>query len=179
MIQRGDADALAELYDRYARLVYSLALKTVGDSALAEEITQDVFLRIWQKAGQYQAERARVNTWLTSIARNRCIDMLRRRQRSGRVMAGSIDWSEVAPEAFLSDENPEQDALYALRRRRIRAAMIHLPDAQRQALLLAFFEGLTHTEIAERLGLPLGTVKTRIRLAMKKLRRLLSEETDP
>ena len=104
--------------------------------------------------------------------------MLRRKQRRGD-MAGAIDWSEVASEAFRSDEDPEQDALHALRRGRIRAALIQLPDAQRQALLLAFFEGLTHTEIAERLDLPLGTVKTRIRLAMQKLRLLLREETDP
>ncbi|NOX63476.1 MAG: sigma-70 family RNA polymerase sigma factor [Chloroflexi bacterium] len=179
MIQRGDAAALAELYDRYARLVYNLALKTVGDSATAEEITQDVFFRIWEKAGQYRAERARVSTWLSSIARNRAIDILRRRNRRGDEGANPIDWTDATPEAFLADDDPEREALHALRRERVRAALKRLPETQREVLALAYFEGLSHSEMAERLNLPLGTVKTRVRLAMQKLRVLLVEEDAP
>ena len=173
-IARGDASALGELYDRYGRLVYSLALHIVGDHAAAEEITQDVFTRVWQNASRYDAQRAQVNTWISRIARNRSIDVLRRRQ--ARVHHTSIEWGEVAPDAMVADDNPEEETLARLRQQRVQQAIQTLPEAQRQPLALAYFEGLSHREIAERLDQPLGTVKTRIRLALQRLRAILSEE---
>jgi RNA polymerase sigma-70 factor (ECF subfamily) len=168
-------EALSALYDRYGRLVYSLALNIVGDQATAEEITQDVFLRIWEKAGTYRVDQSKVSTWLTSITRHRAIDMLRR--RGIRPEQNSVAWEEanlnVTPWV---EESPEAITEVALEQRRIRAAISGLPANQQQALALAFFQGLTHSEIAARLNEPLGTVKTRIRLAMQKLREILGED---
>jgi RNA polymerase sigma-70 factor (ECF subfamily) len=146
LIARADADALSELYDRYSRLVFSLALHTVGDPGGAEEITLDVFSRVWAKARTYQPEQARVSTWLTSIARYRAIDELRR--RGVRPERQALDWSELAPEDEPAVDGPEP----------------------------AFLQGYTHPEIAAALNQPLGTVKTRIRAALHKLRDLLPDE---
>lgn len=177
LIERGETAALGELYDRYGRLVYSLALATVGDRTTAEEITQDVFTRVWQKAEQYNSGRAQVNTWISSIARNRSIDALRR--RNVRLDQNSVDWNNVAPDAVVASDNPEKETLAILRHQRVRAALQELPEEQRQALALAYFEGLSQREVAKRLDQPLGTIKTRIRLAMQKLRTILSEEMQP
>lgn len=173
-ITRADADALSALYDRYHRLVFSLARNVVGDQATAEEITLDVFTQVWQKVRTYRADRAKVSTWLTSITRNRAIDELRR--RGSRVEQQSVAWADLPPSAEPAVSGPEVAAELTMQRRRVRAAVAELPDAQKKALGLAYFRGLSHTEIAAALGLPLGTVKTRIRLAMRKLRRLLADE---
>ena len=174
LIVRANAEALGELYERYGRLVFSLAINAVGDPAAAEEITQDVFLRVWQRARQYRAERGKVSTWLSGIARHRAIDRLRR--RGSRPEQYSVAWADVAPGAEPSVDGPERSVTLTLERARIRAAMAHLPEEQKQALALAYYQGLTQSQMAQVLDLPLGTVKTRIRLGMQKLREMLLEE---
>jgi len=174
LIVQARAEALSALYDRYSRLVFSLALNSVGDPATAEEITQDVFLRVWQRARQYHADRAKVSTWLTSITRHRAIDQLRR--RGSRSEQHSVDWAELTPGAEPSVNGPEQAAVLTLERERVHAAIAQLSEEQKQALALAYFQGLTQSQIAEALVLPLGTVKTRVRLGMQKLRDLLQED---
>ncbi len=174
LITRAKQDALSELYNRYNRLVFSLALNVVGDRATAEEITLDVFTRIWEKAGTYRADQAKVTTWLTSITRNHSISMLRR--RSSRPEHHSVSWTDMFTEAVPDESDPETITELALQRANVQAAVAQLPADQRQALALAFFKGYTHRQIADQLGQPLGTVKTRIRLAMQKLRQMLEDE---
>jgi RNA polymerase sigma-70 factor (ECF subfamily) len=174
LIEREHAEALSVLYDRYSRLVFSLALHLLGDRATAEEVTLDVFTRVWEKAGMYRADKAKVSTWLSSIARYHAIDVLRR--QGSRPERNSVAWTEVTTDALFSADGPEEATELTLQRRRVRAAMAGLPADQQQALALAYFDGLTHREIAEKLGEPLGTVKTRIRLAMQKLRQTLKDE---
>jgi RNA polymerase sigma-70 factor (ECF subfamily) len=174
LIVHAQAEALNTLYDRYSRLVYSMAYHAVGDPAVAEEITQDVFFRVWEKAGTYRSEQAKVSTWLTSITRYRAIDVLRR--RGARPEKHSIGWEELAFGDEPSVDGPEGAAEQALEGQRVRAAIAGLPLDQRRALSLAYFQGLSHSQIAEQLGEPLGTVKTRIRLAMQKLREVLQDD---
>jgi RNA polymerase sigma-70 factor (ECF subfamily) len=173
LIVQARAEALSELHDRYCRLVFSLALNSVGDSATAEEITQDVFLRVWQQARQYRADRGQVSTWLTGITRHRAIDQLRR--RGSRPEQHSMSWAELAPGAEPSINGPEQVSALAVERARVRAAIAQLSEEQKRVLALAYFQGLTQSQIAKALSLPLGTVKTRIRLGMQKLREILQE----
>lgn len=174
LIARSQERALSELYDRFSRLVYSIALNAVGDPAIAEEITQDVFIRIWDHAGTYQAEKSKVVTWMASITRYRSIDVLRR--QNVRPEGHSVPW-EIEPSANeMSSINVEETVEISQIRRRVRQAISLLPEEQRQALAYAYFQGYTHREIAEALGEPLGTIKTRIRLAMQKLRQLLEQD---
>jgi RNA polymerase sigma-70 factor, ECF subfamily len=173
-ISRSHPDALSELYDRYGRLIYSIALHLVGNRQTAEEVTLDVFKRVWQKANLYRAERASVRVWLSSMARYRAIDVLRR--ESVRPERHSIYWAELNHNPVSPYNSPEADTHLALQKERVRAAVATLPEEQKQALGLAYFGGYTHSEIAERLNLPLGTVKTRIRLALNKLRYKLQED---
>ena len=176
LIVQGQADALAELYDRYSRLVYSLALGILNDAPLAEEITQEVFFSVWQKAALYEPEKAGVNTWLSSIARYRVIDELRKHRV--RPVSHSIGWSELSLNAMPKTDGraPEESAADSMQSQRVWSALESLPDDQRRALSLAYLQGLTHREIAAELQEPLGTIKTRIRLGMQKLRRILEEE---
>jgi RNA polymerase sigma-70 factor (ECF subfamily) len=174
LIVRSHADALSELYDRYSRLAFSLALNLVGDQATAEEITLDVFLRVWEKAGTYRPDQAKVSTWLTSITRYRAIDVLRR--RGSRPEQHSVSWADVSPDTMPSADGLEEAAELSMQRQRVRAAIAKLPPDQKQALALAYFKGYTHRQIAEALDQPLGTIKTRIRLAMQKLRQMLQDE---
>jgi RNA polymerase sigma-70 factor (ECF subfamily) len=169
------AEALSALYDRYSRLVFGLALSSVGDRATAEEITQDVFLRVWQRARQYRAERGKVSTWLSSIARNRAVDQLRR--RGSRPEQHSVAWVEIAPGTEPAVNGPEAAAALAMEKARVRSAIARLSEEQKRVLALAYFQGLSQSEIAATLDLPLGTVKTRIRLGMRKLREMLQEDT--
>lgn len=175
-------EAVGALYDRYGRLVYSVALNVVGDAQTAEEITQDVFLRACEGAAGYRPGLARVSSWLASIARHRAIDELRR--RSARADGSRIDWPEDVGEEHAEgmplEDGPESVVEERLAGRRVRASVAGLPPDQRQAVWLAFFQGLTQDEIAQRLHQPLGTVKSRIRLAMHKLRGSLeaAEGTD-
>lgn len=178
LVDQGRAKALSELYDRYGRLIFSVALQIVGERATAEEITLDVFMLVWQKAALYRRERGKVTTWLTSICRNRAIDALRR--QGSRPEQRSVSWAEVSPVEWTAvagtEGNPEEATDLSLQRGRVRSAIAQLPAEQQQALALAYFKGYTQREIAAALDQPLGTIKTRIRLAMQKLGRLLAEE---
>jgi len=177
LIAQLQTEALDQLYDRYNRPIFSLALMIVGDRATAEEITLDVFMRVWQKAGSYRADQGRVSTWLTHIARHHAIDVLRR--RAVRPDHDALSLNEITPGVPLPAQNPGELAEHSLRRERIRAAIARLPADQRQALRLAYFGGYTQTEIAAALKQPLGTIKTRIRLALQKLRDFLRDEQEP
>lgn len=175
LIARADAQALSALYDRYHRLIFSLALNVVGDHGTAEEITLDVFIRVWRAARTYRGEQAKVTTWLASITRNRSIDVIRK--RNVRPEQHSVGWAEIAHSGVPRVNGPETATELSLQRQRVRAAIGELPPEQKQVLALAYFQGYTHREIAEVLDTPLGTVKTRIRLAMGKLRDMLEEES--
>lgn len=170
-------EALSTLYDRYGRLVFSVALNLVGDIETSEEITQDVFVRICEGAHGYQKKTARVNTWLVSIARHRSIDELRR--RSVRLLPSAVDLpdeEELAKnDGSYEVANIEHVVETNLQQQAIRQILGHLPDDQRNVLELAYFKGLSHSQIASHLNEPLGTIKSRIRLAMQKLRELLQD----
>jgi RNA polymerase sigma-70 factor (ECF subfamily) len=174
LIAHSEETALSELYDRYSRLVYSVALNALGDSTRAEEVTQDVFVRVWQKARTFQAEQGRVVTWLTSIARHRSIDLYRQALSHHENL--QVSWQEAEMFDLPDGQDVEWEVDLMQRQLRIRRAVAQLPPEQKQALGMAFFQGLTHPEIAAALGEPLGTVKTRIRLGMQKLRNLLQDE---
>lgn len=164
----GDAGGLTALYARHGRLVYSLAFRIVRDRGDAEDVTQDVFVQAWCQADRFDTRRGSVAAWLLVVARARAIDLLRRRRTRPQPAADGAD-----PEA--SDDAPRQDVQleFTERARTIRAALDALPFVQRLAIELAFFDGLTHTEIAEQLEIPLGTVKTRVRQGLSRLRDLL------
>jgi RNA polymerase sigma-70 factor, ECF subfamily len=166
-VARGEGDALAALYDRHSRAVYSLALRVLTDTSEAEEVVQDVFAQAWRQAARYDTSRGAVIAWLLVMTRSRAIDRLRAR-RGLPPLAGDSEQTL----GVLSDPGagPERAALSSEQRSRVRGALEQLPLVQRLAIELAFFEGLTHVEIAERLELPLGTIKTRIRLGLMKLK---------
>ncbi len=169
-------DAISDLYDRYGRLVYSIAINAVEDQAVAEEIVQDVFISVWEKAKTYDASIARVSTWLATITRNRAIDEIRR--RNVRPEKNSISWADVIDsEDPVPDQlpGPEKQAELLWLQRSVREAMEDLTSGQKQVLGLAYFRGYTQSRIAEMLDLPLGTVKTRIRMGMQKLRLVLDQ----
>jgi RNA polymerase sigma-70 factor, ECF subfamily len=169
-------EALDQLYERYSRLIYGLAMMIVGDRSIAEEITLDVFMRVWQKAAIYRPDQAKVSTWLTHIARNHSIDVLRR--QAVRLDRSALSLEEVFSDDLVNPQDTQELAEGSLRRERVRTAVSQLPAEQKQALLLAYFGGYTQAQIADILEQPLGTVKTRIRLAMQKLRDLLGEEQE-
>lgn len=173
-IKQKDETALSLLYDRYNRLVYSVVWQTIGNTSLAEEITLDVFWRVWDKAEQYDSERAQVNTWLTSIARYRAIDQLRR--ESSRPEKQAIQWAKVVREPDPFAINPENSTQLTLQKEQVQTAVQQLPNDQQEVIGLAFFKGYSHREIADLLNEPLGTIKWRIRTGMKKLRGLLKQE---
>jgi RNA polymerase sigma-70 factor (ECF subfamily) len=175
LIIHQQTEALGVLYDRYSRLVFSLALHMMGDAAAAEEITQDVFYRIWEKAHTYRADQARVSTWITSITRYRSIDLLRR--RGTRPDHTSLAWDDLPMNLTpVAEGDPEDLTELSLLQKRVRAAIATLPAEQKEVLALAYFKGLTHSEIAVLLGDPLGTVKTRIRAGMQKLKEMLKDD---
>jgi RNA polymerase sigma-70 factor, ECF subfamily len=170
-----DALAFAVLYDRYADLVYSASMRVLMDSQLAEDATQDVFVRLWRRPESFVAERGRFMSWLLSVARNRAVDELRSR---GRRMTRETMTIDPTTESFaVESEDETTDPLKSVQageeRVLVRGALNSLPADQRLALELAYFSGLTQQEIAVVLRQPLGTVKTRIRLGMQKLRRTL------
>lgn len=174
LIIQSRQEALAELYERYHRWVFGLALFIVEDHATAEEITLDVFMRVWQKASSYDVQRAKVSTWLAHIARHHAIDILR--HRAARVDFRAHSWDELSRPVVDLQQNPLVLTEISLRRKRILAALSCLPKEQRQVVVLAYFGGYSQQEIAEMLQQPLGTTKTRIRLALRKLRVILKEE---
>jgi RNA polymerase sigma-70 factor (ECF subfamily) len=167
-IQRGEQAGLTALYDRHRSLAYALALRVVRDPQRAEDVVQDAFLSVWRKAASYALGRGSVRTWLSSIVRNRAIDVVRAsRERT---------LPDEAPLLGIVDPRPAVDDEVAVRfdGERVRIAIQDLPDDQRLAIHLAFYGGLSHSEIAEETGIPLGTVKSRIRLGMLRLRTSLA-----
>jgi RNA polymerase sigma factor (sigma-70 family) len=174
-IRERDERAVAELYARYGGPLYGLAHQVTRSERFAEDVVQEVFVAVWKDASRFDPSRGAVGPWLFSLARHKAIDLVRR-EANVRKHTAEVDLSfEEAP------DDVDREAWQNVRRDRVRAAVAELPDIQREALELAFFAGLTHVEVAERLGVPLGTAKTRIRTALLRLRdRLgdsLSEET--
>jgi RNA polymerase sigma-70 factor, ECF subfamily len=170
-IAHGDQSAFAELYDRHARLVYSLALRILQDRADAEDIVQEVFAQVWAQAGRYDASRGAVAAWMLMLTRSRAIDRL----RAKRVRPEAAADAEAAENLMDFAAAQDLELLSAEQVTRLQRALKELPDAQRIALELAYYEGLTHVQVAARLGEPLGTVKTRIRHAVITLREALAE----
>jgi RNA polymerase sigma-70 factor (ECF subfamily) len=164
-----DQSALRELYQRYAGRVQAIALRCLGVRGDAEEVVQETFVEVWRRARDFDDRRGSVGAWLTTIARTRAIDRLRSRSSASRATTASA--AEV-PEPVPS---PGDTAMQRQAQERVRAALATLPAEQRQALELAYFEGLSHSEIAQRTGQPLGTVKTRVRLGMEKLQKVLQD----
>jgi RNA polymerase sigma-70 factor (ECF subfamily) len=173
---RQDMRAFEALYDRYGDLVYSVALRVVGDPPVAQDITQDVFLRVWRRPDQFDLTRGKFVTWLMSVTRNKSIDERRSRGRRLRheALPSSDDEEDVLPSRSERDD-PAVATVLADERAAVREAMLILPPEQKLAIELAYFKGLTQLEIANKLGQPLGTVKTRIRLGMQKMRGVLEE----
>ena len=161
-----DQAALGELHDRYARVVYAMALKISGSPGDAEDVTIDTFWQVWQQANRYDPVRGSVGAWICTIARSRALDRLRTQRRSPLIA------TDEPPERvdLTIDEDPEQDVFLAERSAIVRSALGELSDSQREAIELAFYHGLSHAEIADRLNEPLGTIKTRIRLGLSKMR---------
>ena len=173
-VARGDTAALGELYDRHNRLVFSIVLRILRSPSDAEEVLQEVFVRVWTKADTYNERLGWPAAWLTRIARNRAIDRLRSRRARGEALppVGGLREDAEAPHA-ITRETPELLAQEAATASGIRGALARLPDAQRQLIEAAFFDGYTHQELSERFGLPLGTVKTRIRSGLLAMRERL------
>lgn len=163
----GDADALRSLYERYGRIVYSFALRHTRDAGMAEECTQDAFLVLWRRASTFDPARAKLTTWLLTITRNRAIELVRQRsRRPDPVSEVSLAGSAPDPSAVAVESDQSQ---------RVAEALAELPPEQREVVSLAYFDGLSHTEIAELIGAPLGTVKGRMRLALSRLRALVDQ----
>jgi RNA polymerase sigma-70 factor (ECF subfamily) len=175
---RGDAGALASLYERYGRAVYSTALSLVTNCAEAEDLVQEAFMRAWLYASSYDPGRGRARTWLLRLTRHLAIDQLRRR----RLTLVALEWDDTAPwPAERGDGHShavEHEILSVERRQLIEAALRGLPAKQRQVIEYAYFGGLSQGEIAARLGLPLGTVKSRTSLGLRRLRDLISDPDD-
>lgn len=170
----GDARALETLYDRYARVVFSFALRIVGDRQSAEELLQEAFFRAWQQGGAYNAARGSFVTWLLSITHNLAIDEIRKRQRRPQKA------DDEEPETILAampdaGTGVEDEVWLGALRETVIEALGRLPVEQREAIELAYYQGLTQREIADRLGIPLGTIKTRMRLGLLKLRDALAD----
>jgi len=160
-VQRGDEQAMAALFDRYSKIVYSVALRVLRDAASAEDVLQEIFMQIWRQPESFIATRGSLGGWLAVVARNRSIDTLRRKKPTEQV-----EEVYLASPTDLADESERN-----LMMERAKAVIVTLPAEQRKTLEMAFFDGLTHSEIAEMTGDPLGTVKTRIRSALTALRK--------
>ena len=174
-----DLAAFETLYDRYGDLVYSVSLRVVSDPYIAEDVTQDVFVRVWRKPEQFDLNRGKFVTWLLSVARNRSIDHQRSASRRLRheTLPSAEEEEDVLPAGDERDD-PAFAAVLSDERAAVRHALEGLPPEQKLAITLAYFGGLTQQEVATRLGQPLGTVKTRIRLGMQKMRGALQERHD-
>ena len=160
-VRSGNESAMAQLYDRYSALVYAVALRVLGDTGAAEDVLQDVFIQLWRNPGLFDSSRGNLGAWLSVIARNRAIDRLRKRRPESE-----LDDVVIAVEPDLAGDAERSRAM-----EKVRGTLGTMPSAQRSALEMAYFEGLTHTEIAAKTGEPLGTVKTRIRAGLVMLRK--------
>jgi RNA polymerase sigma-70 factor (ECF subfamily) len=173
-VARGDERALGQLYDRYGAPLYAVAYRIAGEPADAEEIVLEALSQAWREAARFQADKGSVAAWLTMICRSRALDLVRARGRRAKLADKAV---AADPEAVpgLGTGTPDSDSQVAQAERagRVADALASLSPPQRQAIELAYYEGLSHSEIAERLNEPLGTIKTRVRLAMQKLRETL------
>ena len=171
-VARGDREAFGLFYDQHAPLVFKLALRMMRDRAEAEDLTQEVFLQVWRTSTSYDSRRGHPSAWLITIARSRAIDRLRSAEYRRR-RHESPGAEQLVQASDLRQELSLRESAVVLR-----GAVASLPEEQRRAIELAYFDGLTQSEVAQRLGEPLGTVKTRIRLGMLKLRGMLAQEPD-
>jgi RNA polymerase sigma-70 factor (ECF subfamily) len=160
-IRSGDENAMATLYDRYSPIVYSVALRVLGDTGAAEDVLQEVFMQLWRNPGGFDSSRGNLAAWLAVISRNRAIDAIRKRRPD----------TDIADVIVSVEPDLAGDAERARAMEKVRGALGAMPPAQRSALEMAYFEGLTHTEIAAKTGEPLGTIKTRIRAGLLALRK--------
>ena len=167
LVARGDEGALGELYDRFGRVAYGLALRIVRDTGLAEDAVQEAFLAVWRSASRFVAERAKASTWIMTFVHRRAVDVVRREQtRRAEALA-------AAPQ--VGGDATEEEAWLRLVRTRVQEALRRLPDQQREAIELAYYGGFTQSELADRLGEPLGTIKSRMFSGLVRLRDLLAE----
>jgi RNA polymerase sigma factor (sigma-70 family) len=167
LVSRGHEAALGELYDRYGRVAYGLALRIVRDRALAEDAVQEAFLAVWRSAGSFLAEQGKPSTWILTLVHRRAVDLVRREERR---RADPID--EVAQP---TGEETDEEAWLRAQRQMVQEALRKLPPDQREAIELAYYGGFTQSELAERLGQPLGTIKSRMFTGLRRLRELLAE----
>jgi RNA polymerase sigma-70 factor (ECF subfamily) len=173
LVARGDEGALGELYDRVGRIAYGLAVRVLRDERLAEDAVQEGFLAVWRSAATFRAERAKASTWILTLVHRRAVDLVRREERrrteplGDEMPAGPGEVSEPTDEA----------AWLRFERERVQAALRQLPDVQREALELAYYGGFSQSELAQRLGVPLGTIKSRMFSGLARLRELLDESS--
>ena len=170
LVARSDETALAELYDRVGGIAYGLAFRVLRDESLAEDAVQEAFLGLWRTAGSFVPERAKASTWLLTLVHRRAVDLVRREQRR------RSDPLEDAPEP--TTDSAEDNAWLRLERERVQGALAQLPDQQREAIELAYYGGFTQSELADRLGQPLGTIKSRMFSGLARLRELLDDEVE-
>ena len=167
LLARGDEGALAELYDRFGAVAYGLALRVVRDAALAEDAVQEAFLVVWRTASRFVAERAKARTWILTLVHRRAVDLVRREQTRRT--------DPLPDQPDHGGRTAEEEAWLRLERARVQEALKRLPDQQREAIELAYYGGFTQSELADRLGEPLGTVKSRMFTGLSRLRDLLEE----
>jgi len=169
IVARGDESALAELYDRVGRVAYGLAFRVLRDDRLAEDAVQDAFLAVWRTAGAFRAERAKASTWILTLVHRRAVDVVRREERR------RTEPLDEATRDAATSESAEDEAWLGFERQRVQGALKQLPDTQREAIELAYYGGYSQSELAERLGLPLGTIKSRMFAGLARLRELLDD----
>jgi RNA polymerase sigma factor (sigma-70 family) len=170
LVARADEQALAELYDRYGRVAYGLALRVLRDETLAEDAVQESFLAVWRSAARFVPERAKASTWILTLVHRRSVDVVRREERR------RADALELAPEPMTA--GADDDAWLRFERERVQAALRQLPDPQREAIELAYYGGFTQSELAEKLGQPIGTIKSRMFTGLARLRELLGDSEE-
>jgi RNA polymerase sigma factor (sigma-70 family) len=171
LVARSDEVALAELYDRYGRIAYGLALRVLRDPALAEDAVQEAFLAVWRGAQRFVPERAKASAWIMTVVHRRAVDLVRHEQRR---RAEPLEDTTAAG----TEGSAEDVAWLRLERERVQAALARLPDREREAIELAYYGGFTQSELAERLGQPLGTIKSRMFTGLARLRELLDTPTE-
>jgi RNA polymerase sigma-70 factor (ECF subfamily) len=168
LVARSDQEALGELYDRFGRVAYGLALRVLRDEKLAEDAVQEGFLAAWRNADRFMPERAKASTWLLTFVHRRAVDLVRHEER--RRAEPLPQRAETGP-----SDSAEEDAWLRFERERVQAALRQLPDQQREALELAYYGGFSQSQLAERLGQPIGTIKSRMFAGLARLRELLAE----